>query len=112
MRQTLLRYTGEATYQITKRGADGFGLPAVCCPICHVYANVNPAGVLGDPIWHLAPREMGWEGKTLGEICAQIKDPARSGVLGGISRQLLASRASVSARGARPATRHNSPPIA
>jgi hypothetical protein len=22
---------------------------------------------------------MGWEGKTLGEICAQIKDPARNG---------------------------------
>jgi hypothetical protein len=27
--------------------------------------------------WHLAPRDMGWEGKTLAEICAQIKDPAR-----------------------------------
>ena len=38
-----------------------------------------PAGVPGNPIWHLAPREMGWEGKTLGEICAQIKDPARNG---------------------------------
>ena len=22
---------------------------------------------------------MGWEGKTLGEICAQLKDPARNG---------------------------------
>ena len=30
-------------------------------------------------IWHLAPREMAWEGKTVGEICAQIKDPARNG---------------------------------
>jgi hypothetical protein len=36
------------------------------------------AGVPGNPIWHLAPREMGWERKTLGEICAQIKEPSRS----------------------------------
>ncbi len=61
------------------RGADGFGLPAMRCPICHLQANFNPAGVPGNPVWHLAPPEMGWEGKTLGEICAQIKDPARNG---------------------------------
>src|SRR5499427_7677374 len=61
------------------RGADGFGLPAMRCPICHLQANFDPAGVPGNPIWHLAPHEMGWEGKTLGEICAQIKDPARNG---------------------------------
>jgi hypothetical protein len=35
--------------------------------------------VPGDPAWHLAPRGMAWEGKTLGQICAQIKDPARNG---------------------------------
>jgi hypothetical protein len=62
-----------------ERGADGFGLPAMRCPICHQAANFDPGGVPGNPIWHLAPREMGWEGKTLGEICAQIKDPARNG---------------------------------
>jgi hypothetical protein len=62
-----------------KRGPDGFGLPAMRCPICHQQANFDPGGVPGNPIWHLAPREMGWEGKTLGEICAQIKDPARNG---------------------------------
>ena len=62
-----------------ERGADGFGLPAMRCPICHRRANFDPAGVPGNPIWHLAPREMAWEGKTLGEICAQIKDPARNG---------------------------------
>ena len=61
------------------RGADGFGLPAMRCPICHLHANFDPAGGPGNPIWHLAPHEMGWEGKTLGEICAQIKDPARNG---------------------------------
>jgi hypothetical protein len=62
-----------------ERGADGFGLPAMRCPICHQAANFDPGGVPGNPIWHLAPREMAWEGKTLGEICAQIKDPARNG---------------------------------
>jgi hypothetical protein len=62
-----------------ERGADGFGLPAMRCPICHLQANFDPAGVPGNPIWHLAPREMGWEGKTLREICVQIKDPARNG---------------------------------
>jgi hypothetical protein len=62
-----------------ERGADGFGLPAMRCPICHQQTNFEPAGVPGDPDWHLAPRDMAWEGKTLGEICAQIKDPARNG---------------------------------
>jgi hypothetical protein len=62
-----------------ERGPDGFGLAAMRCPICHQQANFDPGRVPGDPIWHLAPREMAWEGKTLGEICAQIKDPARNG---------------------------------
>jgi hypothetical protein len=62
-----------------ERGADGFGLPAMRCPICHLQANFDAAGVPGNPIWHLAPRDMGWEGKTLREICIQIKDPARNG---------------------------------
>jgi hypothetical protein len=61
------------------RGADGHGLPAMRCPICHQKANFEPGRVPGHPEWHLAPREMAWEGKTLGEICAQIKDPARNG---------------------------------
>ena len=61
------------------RGADGQGLPAMRCSSCHQGANFDPARMPGHPEWHLAPREMGWEGKTLGEICAQIKDPARNG---------------------------------
>jgi cytochrome c5 len=61
------------------RGADGFGLTAMRCPICHQGANFDPGRVPGNPIWHLAPREMAWEGKTLSQICAQIKDPARNG---------------------------------
>ena len=49
------------------------------CPICHQKANFDPGRVPGHPEWHLAPREMAWEGKTLGEICAQIKDRERNG---------------------------------
>jgi hypothetical protein len=62
-----------------ERGADGHGLPAMRCSICHQQANFDAAGVPGNPIWQLAPREMAWEGKTLAEICAQIKDPVRNG---------------------------------
>ena len=62
-----------------ERGADGLGLPAMRCPICHQAANFEPGRVPGNPDWHLAPREMAWEGKTLAEICTQIKDPARNG---------------------------------
>ena len=62
-----------------ERGADGHGLPAMRCSICHQQANFDAAGVPGNPIWQLAPREMAWEGKTLAEICAQIKDRARNG---------------------------------
>jgi hypothetical protein len=62
-----------------ERGEDGFGMPAMRCPICHQQANFDPGRVPGNPVWHLAPRDMAWEGKTLAQICAQIKDPERNG---------------------------------
>jgi hypothetical protein len=62
-----------------QRGTDGHGLPAMRCSMCHQQANFDPAGVPGHAEWHLAPREMAWERRTLGEICAQLKDPARNG---------------------------------
>ena len=61
------------------RGADGHGLETMRCSICHGNATFEPGRVPGHPEWHLAPREMAWEGKTIAEICAQIKDPARNG---------------------------------
>lgn len=61
------------------RGEDGHGLAAMRCSICHQGANFEPARMPGHPEWHLAPREMAWEGKTVGEICAQIKDPRLNG---------------------------------
>jgi hypothetical protein len=62
-----------------ERGPDGFGAVTMRCATCHQSANFDPAGMPGHPHWHLAPREMAWQDKTLGEICAQIKDPARNG---------------------------------
>jgi len=62
-----------------ERGADGLGLLSMRCPICHQRANFDPARMPGHPQWRLAPHEMSWEGKTLGKICAQLKDPERNG---------------------------------
>jgi hypothetical protein len=62
-----------------ERGRDGFGLASMRCPTCHQKANFDPGRVPGHPHWHLAPRAMGWQGKTPAQICAQIKDPARNG---------------------------------
>lgn len=61
------------------RGADGHGAPGLACNACHGAANYDPARVPGHPEWHLAPASMSWEGRSLGEICQQIKDPARNG---------------------------------
>lgn len=62
-----------------ERGTDGHGLPAMRCSSCHQNANFDPGRVPGNPEWQLAPREMAWEGKTVAEICQQIKDRARNG---------------------------------
>lgn len=49
------------------------------CGTCHQQANFDPARVPGHPAWRLAPIEMAWEGRSLGFICKQIKDPERNG---------------------------------
>jgi hypothetical protein len=65
------------------RGPYGFGAPGLSCSTCHGAANVDVANgegsIPGNPKWGLAPIEMAWEGKTLGEICTQIKDVKRNG---------------------------------
>ncbi|WP_404372277.1 Isoquinoline 1-oxidoreductase subunit [Sphingomonas sp. MMS24-J45] len=65
------------------RGADGHGAPGLECATCHGTANVKFANgtgsVPGAPHWALAPASMAWEGKSLAQICVQIKDRARNG---------------------------------
>lgn len=61
------------------RGKDGHGAPGLECTTCHGKGNFDPAGVPGDGHWALAPASMAWEGKTLGQICEQLKDPNRNG---------------------------------
>ena len=61
------------------RGENDHGPPGLPCSACHPKANFDPAGVPGHPDWHLAPISMAWQGKSLGEICVQLKDPARNG---------------------------------
>jgi len=61
------------------RGADGFGAPGMRCETCHHMKNYDAARVPGHPQWHLAPLVMAWEGKTLTQICEQIKDRRRNG---------------------------------
>ena len=33
----------------------------------------------GHPRWGLAPIEMAWQGKSVGQICEQVKDRKRNG---------------------------------
>ncbi|MEM9454768.1 MAG: Isoquinoline 1-oxidoreductase subunit [Myxococcota bacterium] len=61
------------------RGADGHGVIGMKCQTCHYGANFDPGRVPGVDNWHLSPSDFAWEGKSAGEICEQIKDPARNG---------------------------------
>ena len=65
-------------------GAAGRGTPALPCSSCHGENNVSTLGISiasvpGQPQWSLAPAAFTWQGKTAGEICAQLKDRARNG---------------------------------
>jgi hypothetical protein len=62
-----------------RRGKGGMGVAGMRCNTCHQRENFDPGGVPGAALWVLAPRKMGWEGLSLGEICEQIKDPERNG---------------------------------
>jgi hypothetical protein len=65
------------------RGDTGhFGTP---CGECHTERNVplheaaSYKSIPGHPRWGVAPLEMAWQGKTLGEICRQLKEPSKNG---------------------------------
>ena len=64
--------------------ASGMGSPSMPCSGCHGQSNFTLIGTRvgsmpGNPKWQLAPREMAWQGKSLGAICRQIKDTTRNG---------------------------------
>jgi hypothetical protein len=61
------------------RGQDGHGAVGMACATCHHESNFDAAGVPGHPEWHLAHASMAWHGKSLSEVCRQIKDPKRNG---------------------------------
>jgi cytochrome c5 len=69
------------------RGVAGTGVAGNTCQACHMETNTNIFvgtgapfdSIPGHPRWGLAPIEMAWEGKSMGEVCRQLKDPARNG---------------------------------
>lgn len=64
------------------RGKSGHGAVAMECSACHGTKNFAATATLSIPgheNWHLAPIEMAWEGRSLREICGQLKDRKRNG---------------------------------
>src|SRR5262245_33804441 len=70
---------------LVTRGEGGVGVPGNTCRECHSDSNFKLderaayQSIPGHPRWGLAPVEMAWQGKTVREICQQIKDPKRNG---------------------------------
>jgi hypothetical protein len=67
-----------------RAGEAGTGVAGLNCTTCHRSGNTTIVGsrvgsVPGAEHWLLAPASMAWQGRTLGEICVQLKDPARNG---------------------------------
>ena len=67
------------------RGDNGVGVAGNTCSTCHternftLHENASYHSIPGNPRWGMAPIEMAWQGKSVGDICRQIKDPARNG---------------------------------
>lgn len=70
------------------RGEANDGIAGLTCQACHTERNFTLTGIgagatyqsiPGHPRWALAPKEFAWEGKSLGEICRQLKDEKRNG---------------------------------
>lgn len=69
---------GELHQPRVLRGRVGNGVPGMRCSTCHMDENFDPGGVPGAPHWKLAPISMAWEGRSLGELCEQLKDEERA----------------------------------
>lgn len=64
---------------VVVRGPENMGAASLRCMSCHQPANLEPVGIPGNPKWQLAPLSMAWQGKTLRQICVQLKDSQRNG---------------------------------
>jgi hypothetical protein len=67
---------------VWRNDTGSYGTP---CGECHTERNVtlheaaSYKSIPGHPRWGVAPLSMAWEGKSLGDICRQLKDTARNG---------------------------------
>ncbi len=61
------------------RGPANNGVAGMECTTCHQDRNQQLTRVPGAPTWHLAPIEMAWVGKSIAQVCNQLKDPKRNG---------------------------------
>lgn len=69
------------------RGEGDHGVPGNQCQACHTDSNfdhragpgISFQSIPGHPRWGLAPIEMAWEGKSIGDICRQLIDRNRNG---------------------------------
>jgi hypothetical protein len=67
---------------VWRNDTGNYGTP---CGECHTQQNVtlreaaSYKSIPGHPRWAVAPLEMAWQGKSLGDICRQLKDTARNG---------------------------------
>jgi cytochrome c5 len=68
--------------QNVRRGPDGHGVYGMTCHTCHQDSNFPGANMPpGNPKWGLPPprMKMVFVGKTVGELCRQLKDPKQNG---------------------------------
>jgi hypothetical protein len=62
---------GLAHQPMVVRGEAGMGRPGMRCGTCHGNSNFrNMPGFAG---WRMAPRRLGWEGRSIGDICETLK---------------------------------------
>jgi hypothetical protein len=67
---------------VWRNDTGSYGTP---CGECHTERNVSLheaasyKSIPGHPRWGVAPLSMAWEGKSLGDICRQLKDTAQNG---------------------------------
>ena len=61
------------------RGDDDKGAAGLRCASCHQSQNMAASRVPGAPHWQLAPLSMGWEGKSLRDLCRALVDQTANG---------------------------------